>query len=247
MNEKEVIVAFAKWMQKKDPQYAKIPTEHLVQQLNQILQTEEGFAKLKPLIDEFQKDVQGGMFKRGGKMDQAVKKMQPGGTSEKVKAPNNEIQDAADTRLFDKWDNRVEYDPYVYIKEDGVWVDASSPHPISKEQQYALQREAYNKPSIRLQNQRRNYNAKQNVVVDEDGNTTYVLTTGFPRQNYNALEDPRSADSVITRKHGFNRGVEASNKDLGVSFYRNFPRVAEFFGYVPDFEKWKVMFENNKK
>ena len=120
MNEKEVIVAFAKWMQKKDPQYAKIPTEHLVQQLNQILQTEEGFAKLKPLIDEFQKDVQGGMFKRGGKMDQAVKKMQPGGTSEKVKAPNNEIQDAADTRLIDKWDNRVEYDPYVYIKEDGV-------------------------------------------------------------------------------------------------------------------------------
>ena len=67
-------------MQKKDPQYAKIPTEYLAQQLDQLLQTEEGFAKLKPLIDDFQKDVQGGMFKCGGKMDQAVKKMQGGET-----------------------------------------------------------------------------------------------------------------------------------------------------------------------
>lgn len=74
MDEK-VIVAFAKWMQKKDPQYAKIPTEYLAQQLDQLLQTEEGLTQLKPLIDEFKKDIQGGMFKSGGKLDQAAERL----------------------------------------------------------------------------------------------------------------------------------------------------------------------------
>ena len=73
MNEKEVIVAFAKWMQTKDKQLAKVPTEQLAQQVVKALQTEEGQKQLQPLFQQFQAEMQGGMFKRGGKLDYAVK------------------------------------------------------------------------------------------------------------------------------------------------------------------------------
>lgn len=81
MDEK-VIVAFAKWMQTKDKQLAQVPTEQLAQQVVKALQTEEGQKQLQPLFQQFQTEMQGGMFKCGGKMDQAVKRMSGGGATE---------------------------------------------------------------------------------------------------------------------------------------------------------------------
>lgn len=66
-------------MQTKDKQLAQVPTEQLAQQVVKALQTEEGQKQLQPLFQQFQTELQGGMFKRGGKMDQAVKKMSDGG------------------------------------------------------------------------------------------------------------------------------------------------------------------------
>lgn len=123
------------------------------------------------------------------------------------------------------------------MDEDGNWYDTTSGRSASDDTQIALNRISYHRPSIRTQNQRRNFDARQQTVVDEDANTAYILTTGQPRQNYNMLNAPKEIDSVITRKHGFNRGQEASNKDWGVKFYRNFPKTSEFFGFVPEFER----------
>lgn len=84
MDEK-VIVAFAKWMQTKDKQLAQVPTEQLAKQVVQALQTEEGQKQLQPLFQQFQTEMQGGMFKSGGKLDQAVKKMYGGGETENTR------------------------------------------------------------------------------------------------------------------------------------------------------------------
>ena len=246
MDEK-VIVAFTKWMQTKDKQLAQIPTEQLAKQVVKALQTEEGQKQLQPLLQEFQSEMQEGMFKCGGKMDQAVKRMQPGGSTEAVKAPRSEIQYYNDRRLKDRYDSVIEN---FQMGNDGLWhdVEASNPYaPVSEEMQEKLDKMSYHTPSNRRLNQRRNFYARQQTVVDEDGNTVYTLTTGYPKQNYNALKDNMPADSVITRKHGFMRGEEASNKDLGVKLYRRFPKVSSFFGYVPEFEQWKVMFDKGKK
>lgn len=97
----KVIVAFAKWMQTKDKQLAQVPTEQLAQQVIKALQTEEGQKQLQPLFQQFQTEMQGGMFKCGGKMDQAVKKMKHGSKTEKVEAPRDEIQYANDPRLLE--------------------------------------------------------------------------------------------------------------------------------------------------
>lgn len=77
MNEK-VIVAFAKWIQTKDEQLAQVPIEQLAQHVAQALQTEEGQKQLGPLFQQFQSELQGGMFKRGGKLDYATKKLKSG-------------------------------------------------------------------------------------------------------------------------------------------------------------------------
>lgn len=240
MDEK-VIVAFTKWMQTKDKQLAQVPTEQLVKQVVKALQTEEGQKQLQPLFQQFQTEMQGGMFKCGGKMDQAVKKMQPGGSAEIVKAPRSEIQNDEDPRLRDKW--REIIGDYQYI--DGEWYDMyNNPYqPVDDNLYSDLYNASYKSPSSRRLNQRRNFYARQQTVVDEDGNTVYTLTTGYPKQNYHALKDDRTMDSVITRKHGFNKGEEASNKDFGVKFYRNFPRVSELFGFIPDYEQWIKMFK----
>ena len=104
MDEK-VIVAFTKWMQTKDKQLAQVPTEQLAQQVVKALQTEEGQKQLQPLFQQFQTEMQGGMFKRGGKMDQAVKKMQWGETID--------------------YTPLVEEDGKLYDETGGVWTSAS--------------------------------------------------------------------------------------------------------------------------
>jgi hypothetical protein len=222
-------------MQTKDKQLAQVPAEQLAQQVAKALQTEEGQKQLQPLFQQFQSEMQGEMFKCGGKMDQAVKRMQPGESAEIVKAPRREIQNDEDPRLRDEW--REIIGDYQYI--DGEWYDMyNNPYrPVGDDLHHDLYNASYKSPSNRRLNQRRNFYARQQTVVDEDGNTAYTLTTGYPKQNYHALKEGRTMDSVITRKHGFNRGEEASNKDFGVKFYRNFPKVSEFFGFVPDYEQ----------
>jgi Skp family chaperone for outer membrane proteins len=120
MDEK-VIVAFAKWMQTKDEQLAQVPTEQLAEQVIKALQTEEGQKQLQPLFQQFQTEMQGGMFKCGGKMDQAVKKMKRGSKTEKVEAPSDEIQYANDPRLKDVFrkEGSARYDGIIYYKHDG--------------------------------------------------------------------------------------------------------------------------------
>ena len=86
MDEK-AIVAFAKWMQTKDKQLAQVPTEQLAQQVAKALQTEEGQKQLQPLFQQFQTEMQGGMFKSGGKLDQAaerLKSIEKGGDGLKI-------------------------------------------------------------------------------------------------------------------------------------------------------------------
>lgn len=67
--QKKVLLAFAKWVQAKDEKLAGVPIQELVPYLVEALQTEEG----QELFQQFQTEMQGGMFKRGGKLDYAVK------------------------------------------------------------------------------------------------------------------------------------------------------------------------------
>ena len=72
--DERVLIAFAQWIQKKDEQLAQVPIEHLVQQVVRALQTEEGQQKMAPLFQQFQAESQP-IFKKGGKMQHAVKTM----------------------------------------------------------------------------------------------------------------------------------------------------------------------------
>lgn len=96
MDEK-TILAFAKWMQTKDKQLAGVPTEQLAAQVVKALKTEEGQKQLAPLFEQFQTELNGGMFKCGGKMDQAVKRMQGGDVIDYTPLTRGE-----DGRLYDE-------------------------------------------------------------------------------------------------------------------------------------------------
>jgi hypothetical protein len=264
MDEK-VIVAFAKWMQAKDKQLAKVPTEQLAQQVVEALQTEEGQKQLQPLFKQFQTEMQGGMFKSGGKLDQAVKKMQPGGATEKVKAPRREIQSSEDPRLQDglRKNNTSTYDGLTYYKHGDIWSEYEDPEkrgsiavPGTLKHEI-LESNSYHIPSRRVLDAQRNYGSEHQQVVDEDGNTAYTLsrTAAIPTtQEAVAIIDGKNVepriDSLITRNHGVRRPQYASNTDLSVKLYRNNPyfrKAADFVGFVPAFEKWKVMFDKSKK
>lgn len=85
---KQLLVAFAKWMQTKHKEMAKIPTEQLAAQLEQTLQTEEGVKQLTPYIQEFEKEMQSQsatMYASGGKLSRLNAKKLPLATHPIVK------------------------------------------------------------------------------------------------------------------------------------------------------------------
>lgn len=70
MDKKQIMLTFAKWMQKNKKELANVPTEKLAEHLEQQLQTEEGVAELAPYLEAFEKEMKnsqtGVMYSNGG-------------------------------------------------------------------------------------------------------------------------------------------------------------------------------------
>jgi hypothetical protein len=80
--EEQLLFEFAKWLQGKDEQLASLSIDQIVSQVAQALQTPEGQKQLAPLFQQFQAESTG-MFKKGGKLDYAVRKMKSRGCKSK--------------------------------------------------------------------------------------------------------------------------------------------------------------------
>lgn len=241
MDEK-VIVAFAKWMQTKDKQLAQVPTEQLAQQVVKALQTEEGQKQLQPLFQQFQTEMQGGMFKSGGKLDQAVKKMSGGGSSENDRKKN--VLEHNDIPKKDYYD-KVGLGNYVYRKIDGEWYenlpDAWGDRwlPYEGTHHYdELERLAAGSPSTFSLSKVRNELGEYHPEKTIDGSRYILKTMPAKITRAEAIEDvlnnadyskpetwyKNGTDSVMVQIDNPRFPRSASNTDLSVKAYRNIPK-----------------------
>ena len=83
MGEQELF-AFAKWLQTENEQLSTVPIDQVVNMIIQKSQTPEGQQEIMAAYQAFQQ-ASTEMFKRGGKLDYAVRKMKSGGCKSKKK------------------------------------------------------------------------------------------------------------------------------------------------------------------
>lgn len=263
MDEK-TLIAFAKWMQAKDTQLAQIPTEQLAQQLVQALQTEEGQKQLAPLFQQFQQEAGTEIFKKGGRMDQAVKKMQTGdkynkysNTLESQKVPSKHYHNEV-------WDGG-----HLYKKIDGVWHTTPDPdYPGHRKEWSPVERNFDHlmpgSPSTDELNDIRasisEYHPEKTI-----GHARYILNTapievtekeaiaGVKRgENYSKPETwyKNGVDSTFTVVKTGRTPSVASNQDWQTKAYRNntwyFRDIADFFGWKPSFIRYSEEYNKEK-
>ena len=244
MDEK-VIVAFAKWMQTKDQQLAQVPTEQLAQQVIKALQTEEGQKQLQPLFQQFQTEMQGGMFKRGGKMDQAVKKMstnvKKGDDGLKIttnrevgehrptittfNTPKGEIDMVVKTPVFTENDGIYQYEDRrgnVYDQMGNLVVPASNTNPYAQSAQTRMV----------------DGNTTSTLFVSPDGqDSTFVAV----RNGRLGPEINMSRSTLEDRNY-----IEKTKRLRNTKYVPNFiANIREWFG--PDMSNFNKMRENHSK
>ena len=260
----ENAMTFAKWMQ-KDKELAQVPVEKLAQQISVTTQTREGAEKLFPLFQQFQSESQS-MFKKGGKMDQAVKKMSEWGSSE-----NDRKKKVLEHNRIPKKDyyDEVGLGNYVYKKIGDEWYEnlpdtwGDKWLPYEGTHHYdELERLAAGSPSTLALSGIRNELGEYHPEKTIEG-SRYVLKTMPAKITRaeaieNVLNDAdyskpetwykNGTDSVMVKIDNPRFPISASNTDLTVKAYRNIPwfrDAANAVNWKPAFIRWSEKY--NKK
>lgn len=77
--EQEIMAAFIQWLPTKIPEFQQMQPEQIVEQLNQMSQTEEGKNYINDLMAQFYQEMQGQTMRNGGKIKDFICKHAKGG------------------------------------------------------------------------------------------------------------------------------------------------------------------------
>lgn len=173
MENKEELIKFIQWLPENVEEFKGKSPEEISNALNELGQSEEGINILKQLFTKFKKSSQ--MFKKGGKIDNLVKKYATGG-------PNKRPYEAPDV-LDDGLNNYYTRDEYGdYRDVNGNIVDIDTPE---------LRREQREWNDYASKHTTRSFgNTSYTQVVSPDGqDTVYWKTYGFqkPRKSKNGF------------------------------------------------------------
>lgn len=265
--EEKTLLAFAKWMQSKDEKLAKIPAEQLAVKVAEALKTPEGQKQLTPLFQQFQSEVSE-IMRSGGKMDYAVKRMDGGGSAPKDTDAQRDVLSHSDIPRKDYYET-VGMGNYLYKKIDGEWYENMPDTwgdrwiPFDGEHHYdELERLAAGSPSTRELDRIRNSMGTFHPGKVVNGSHYVLKTMPAKTTKEEAIENvlqgadyskpstwyKNGVDSVIVKTTDPRSPKVSSNQDLTVKAYRNIPafrKVADAVGFVPEFEKSKIVFKQN--
>lgn len=252
-------------MQTKDQQLAQVPVEQLAQQVMSALQTEEGQKQLAPLFQQFQSESQA-MFKKGGKMDQAVKRLQPGGAT----SSNTDFLRTADVPSKN-YNQRFAENGRLYWKDGNDWYRLSEgmEEPVRLDPEFDAseitrrEQEAVDIPSNRSLNETRSRLGRWHQPKEVDGvkydlktmptkvSRTQLLNDVMDNADFRNPNtwDKYGTDSVMMATDPSFYSRTASNRDWTVSAYRQRPafrKVADMVGFKPSFIRWSETYNNKK-
>lgn len=259
--EEKTLLAFAKWLQSKDQQFANVPAEQLAAQVAQALQTPEGQKQLAPLFQQFQAEV-GQVMRNGGKMNYAISRLQPGGTTP--------VKGNVPRYNYDE----VWYNGHMYRKRDGVWESTPDPdryghkelwREVPDQEYYGPILEehvvAYS-PSTKELDEIRNGMAVHHPAKTVDGGTGVLVTRPVKITSGEAQDKVYSGKNFSNRDTWYENGVDStmvviknpdkpevhSNQDWQVQWYRKYPlfrAISDAVGYKPSYIRYSE--EYNKK
>lgn len=114
MEDNEKTIAFVQWI----AQQMGIEPEQAVEQIQQVMQTEDGQKQIGELYQQFEQQISGNqMFRKGGKIDQLVSKYQYGGNFYK-RWTSGDIDGIMGANTI----NAIKaYQRYHNLKDDGLW------------------------------------------------------------------------------------------------------------------------------